>query len=213
MPGIDARSGVSNPRATTELGTGGSDLAHEEGLATALSAFLSQWHSGFDGPPALYAPDPGPAVVQALRANRLPSLAARAREDKPLPPAFRTGSPVSTLGARVPQSDAWAAPGPGTEAEAAPGPTATTEAHPATGAPSPKVDRPAAARAAALVQDGPGRPAARTVRKRPVPEIRVDDLPEPWLLSDPTVVNEPTFVSDLTVVSDPIVANEPTFVT
>jgi hypothetical protein len=63
MPGIDARSGVSNPRATAELDTGGSDLAHEEGLATALSAFLSQLHSGFDGSPAPYAPDPGPAVV------------------------------------------------------------------------------------------------------------------------------------------------------
>ncbi len=121
MPGIDARSGVSNPRATTDLATGGSDLAHEEGLATALSAFQSQLHSGSDAPPALYAPDPGPAVVQALRANRLPSLAARARANKPLPPAFRTGSPVSTLGARVPQSDAWAAPDPGTKTEAGPG--------------------------------------------------------------------------------------------
>ncbi len=211
MPGIDARSGVSNPRATTELDAGGSDLAHEEGLATALSAFLSQLHSGFDAPPAMYAPDPGPAVVQALRANRLPSLAARARANKPLPPAFRTGSPVSTLGAGVPQSDAWAAPDPGTKVEAAPGPTATIEAHQSTGAPSPKVDRSAAARAAALVQGGPGR-AARTVRNRPVPEIRVDDLPEPWLLSDPTVVNEPTVVSDPTVVNEPPVVNEPTFV-
>ena len=73
----DARSGTSSPRATADLATGGSELAHEEGLATALSAFLSQLHYVPSSGPALYAPDPGPAAVQALRANRLPSLVAR----------------------------------------------------------------------------------------------------------------------------------------
>ena len=77
MPGTEARSGVSNPRATAELDTPGSELAHEEGLATALTAFLSQLHSRPAAAPAMYAPDPGPVVVQALRASRLPSLASR----------------------------------------------------------------------------------------------------------------------------------------
>ncbi len=77
MPGTDARSGTSSPRATAELEKGAGELAHEEGLATALSAFLSQLHYVPSSGPAMYAPDPGPAAVQAIRANRLPSLVAR----------------------------------------------------------------------------------------------------------------------------------------
>ncbi|HUC14292.1 MAG TPA: hypothetical protein VMS00_07550, partial [Acidimicrobiales bacterium] len=77
MPGTDTGSGARNPRATHELDNEGIDLAHEEGLATALSAFLSQLHYARAAAPALYAPDPGPAAVQALRANRLPFLVGR----------------------------------------------------------------------------------------------------------------------------------------
>jgi hypothetical protein len=280
MPGTDARSGLSNPRATAELDNPGSELAHEEGLATALSAFLSQLHASATAAPALYAPDPGPAAVQALRASRLPSLASRdeftsaggkahgrlphrLREDpgvddievlpdkapdtqpaRPLLPGFRTSRAPGVM-ARVPQSDAWATPEPATEAEAArrpaavetrPGPAAqpqtTIDAPPAAAAPAQKVDRPAAARAAAVAQRG-ATLAARTLRARPVPEIAVDDLPEPWLgpgpenkaeqgrpqqaghepplslLGPPTLLNVASVTNEPPVVSEPTVAQEP----
>jgi hypothetical protein len=199
VPGTDARTGVSNPRTTAELDTPGGELVHEEGLATALSAFLSQMHFVAGTTPAPYAPDPGPAAVQALRANRLSALSDRGevptalgtnpgglarrypddpsiveeegpadrkpgvtlgptpgkRPSAPLLPASRSGTV-----AQVPRSDAWATPEPP--------------------APVPKAERPAAARAAAIAQGGQVS-TPRTVRARPVPEIRVDDLREPWL--------------------------------
>jgi hypothetical protein len=280
MPGTDARSGLSNPRATAELDNPGSELAHEEGLATALSAFLSQLRASATAAPALYAPDPGPAAVQALRASRLPSLASRAeltsaggkahgrlphrlREDpgvddievlpdsapntqpaRPLLPGFRTARAPGVV-ARVAPTDAWATPEPATEAEAARRPAAvetrpwpaaqpqtTIDAPPATAAPAQKVDRPAAARAAAVAQLE-ATLAARTLRARPVPEIAVDDLPEPWLgtgpedkaeqgrpqqaghepplslLGPPTLLNVASVTNEPPAVSEPTVAQEP----
>jgi hypothetical protein len=272
MPGTDARSGVSNPRATAELDNPGSELAHEEGLATALSAFLSQLHASATAAPALYAPDPGPAAVQALRASRLPSLASRdelpsaggkahgrlphrLREDpgvddievlpdkapdtqpaRPLLPGFRTARPPGVV-ARVPQSDAWATPEPEAArrpaaVETRPGPAAqrptTIDAPPAAAAPAQKVDRPAAARAAAVAQRG-ATLAARTLRARPVPEIAVDDLPEPWLGTGPedkaeqgrpqqaghepplSLLGPPTLFNVAPVINEPPVVSEPTF--
>lgn len=63
MPGADSRVGADRPGATA-VAADPPELPGEEGLATALSAFLSQLHSGFDEDLAPEGP-PLPAVAQA----------------------------------------------------------------------------------------------------------------------------------------------------
>jgi len=85
MRGTDSHLGVEQPPAGAGAGTG--ERAPEEGLATALSAFLAQLHSGLDEP-------------QSLELSTYPAWVPEVRDEVSLVPAGPTlpfGRPVGGL--------------------------------------------------------------------------------------------------------------------
>jgi len=189
MPGIDARSGVSN-RGQLPSWYGSSD-SRTKRSRNRLEAFIVPSCTRGSTDLRLYAPDPA-AVVQALRANRLLRW-RHARGQTSLSP--RPSGPGARLyaGSRVPQSDAWSRSRPPAPRPRPPPVRQRRSKHTQPRMlPTQRSDRPAPhGPHGRRTRPGRAGPGCRTWRKRPVPRLRWT-LPEPWLLSDPIVVNEPT---------------------